>query len=531
MKMTVYGRLTAAEDRKLRGMLLPFGEVGRTNLGRVVARPGRVTVPTDPAALAALHASLDHLDGKDSVAQFASIQETDAGLIAEWDVPSTHGGDKLLAEYKAGKRTGVSVELEPVKVKDGELVSGVLIGCAFPEDPAFPSARLVAELAPDTPECDREGCDVVGEHEHRPAEDDPQDPPADDPNPNDDPAATADPENPTQEGNPMTAAANRRRPVAPAELLTASSPQKRRELVETPGDFFRLLAAAQNDRRLMAALSDVTPATIGDMDVPQWVGKMWEGAAYTRRIVPLLGSDTLTSMTIEGWRWATKPKMGRYAGNKAEIPSGPVTTEPVSFPAGRYAGGHDIDRQYIDFPSPKFWEGYYAAMTESYGKLTDEDALADLKAAATVVAPGSVPSGIAPEWAALVDAALAIVDRAVPTFAVVEKSVYRAMILTPKDQVLEFLNAALSLEEGQLSGFRVVPVAADTVNGGLDAGEILVGARQAATFHELGGGAPIRVEALDVNRAGVDAGVFGYGGTVIHDDTALAIADLSPTDV
>ena len=63
-------------------------------------------------------------------------------------MPLTHGGDRLLAEFRGGKRTGISVELEPVTVRDG-IATGTLIGCAFPEAPAFADARLVAELAPD----------------------------------------------------------------------------------------------------------------------------------------------------------------------------------------------------------------------------------------------------------------------------------------------------------------------------------------------------------------------------------------------
>lgn len=535
MKITALGRLTASQDRKLRGVLLPYGVPGMTNLGRVTAGPGSVDVP---ATLDALHASLDHLDARDSVATFESVTEDPAvGLVAEWSVPQTHGGDKLLAEYAAGIRTGVSVELEPVEIRDGKIVRGSLIGCAFPIEPAFPTARLVAEKAPDVPledaeppaACDRDGCDVVGAHEHAPIED-PTDPPAPAADPQDPTTPPADPAAPTT-GDTMTAAtAARRRPTAPADLLTASA-DKRAELVTTPADFFRLLAAAQSDRRLMAALADVTDAKVGDMNVPQWVGEMWSGVGYTRRVVPLLNHADLTDMTIEGWRWVTRPEMGKYAGNKAPIPSNELDTEPVSFAAERLAGGHDIDRKYVDFKKDAFFASYYAAMTESYSKLSDLMATRDLKAGASTVTLGAVPSGIDPAWAAIVDLALSVVDVGSPSFALVEKSVYRTMILTPKDQILEYLTASLGLEEGGLAGFRVIPVSATPQTGvdypGLDTGEIIVGAKQAATFHELGGGAPIRVEALNVANGGVDAGVFGYAGTVIHDDRALVKADLT----
>ena len=531
-KITALGRLTASEDRKLRGILLPYGVPGLTNLGRVTADKGSIDVPK---ALDALHASLDHLDDRDDVAQYVSLEETDEGLLAEWNVPKTHGGDKLLAEYRAGIRTGVSVEIEPVQIKDGKIVAGTLIGNAFPIEPAFPTARLVAEKAPDVdledddedPEpCDRDGCDVVGTHTHAPAPDD------DEVDDEDDAGSGDTTDTTTPEGTTMTAAtARRRKAVAPSDLLTASSATKRKELVTTTADFFRLLAAAQGDRRLMAALADVTPTEIGDMDVPQWVGELWSGVGYTRRIVPLLNHADLTEMTIEGWRWVTRPEMGKYAGNKTPIPSNELDTEPVSQAAERLAGGHDIDRKYVDFRNTGFFQSYYAAMSESYSKLTDLLATRDLKAGASTVALGAVPSGIDAGWAAIVDLALAVVDVGSPSYALVEKSVYRSMILTPKDQVLEYLTASLGLEEGGLAGFRIIPVAATPQTGvdypGLDTGEIIVGAKQAATFHELGGGAPIRVEALNVANGGVDAGVFGYAGTVIHDDRAVVKADLT----
>ena len=145
-RLTITGHLTAADDRTLKGLLLPFGSPGYTNLGRVtVPDATHITVPAD---VSALFASLDHLDARDTVAEFTTIEARPEGLWAEWSVPLTHGGDRLLAEYRAGVRTGISVELEPVTVTDG-IATGTLIGCAFPTTPAFADARLVAELAPD----------------------------------------------------------------------------------------------------------------------------------------------------------------------------------------------------------------------------------------------------------------------------------------------------------------------------------------------------------------------------------------------
>lgn len=514
-RITALGRLTASEDRTLKGTLLPFGVPGRTNKGRVVATKGTLTIPK-AAALSALHCGLDHMDDRDSVATFKSIQETDTGLVAEWTVAATHGGDKLLAEYKAGKRTGVSIEIEDVVIKDGQIVGGTVDGCAFPVQPAFDTARLAASLAPDTDDEDEDDEEETDEDStDQDNQDDADEDGADDTTGDDMPQRTA--------AAPRDLHASARRRSSGSRLTAAS--------IRKPNDLFRLMAAAQTDRRLMAALQDIVPANTEDSALPQWVGELWSGIPYQRRIVPLLAQAELTGLKAKGWRWVTRPEVSRYAGDKTAVPSNAVDTEPVEKEAQRFAGAHDIDRKYRDFNDSAFFESYYRAMSESYAKQTDLFAVEELKAEATPVNLGSVPAGVPAGWAALVDAALAIVDVGTPSFALVEKSVYRDMFLTGTDKFLEFLSASMGLTEGQLENFKIIPVASTAVGDasavGLDDGEILVGARQAATWHELGGGAPIRVEAIDMVRGGVDAGVFGYGEVIVHDPRALAIADLN----
>jgi hypothetical protein len=48
------------------------------------------------------------------------------------------------------------------------------------------------------------------------------------------------------------------------------------------------------------------------------------------------------------------------------------------------------------------------------------------------------------------------------------------------------------------------------------AGTVILGVKPALTFYELGGGAPIRVEALDVARGGIDSAVYGYWTTILN---------------
>jgi hypothetical protein len=155
-------------------------------------------------------------------------------------------------------------------------------------------------------------------------------------------------------------------------------------------------------------------------------------------------------------------------------------------------------------------------MTQSYDRQADAACLLDLLAAATPVVAGAVPAGVSSGMASVVDGALSILDRGIPSFAVVAKDVYRDILLTRNDDTLTYLNTSLGLEEGTIESFRVVP------HGNMTAGAVLVGAKEAATSHELAG-VPIRVEGLDMVRGGIDPGVFGYAGNVIHDASALSL--------
>lgn len=554
-RLTITGRLTAAEDRRIKGWLLPFGRPGYTNLGRVVVPDAsHITVPDDASTL---FASLDHLDARDNVATFATVEARPEGLWAEWDVPLTHGGDKLLAEYAEGKRTGISVELEPVTIRDG-IAAGTLIGCAFPERPAFDGARLVAELAPDVTPDDHAPallpavCRHADGTEHpAPTTEDgtaalcetagtapaPTDPAA--AGAGDTPADTA-PANPTEDDTmttPATApaallAGATSTPTAPAPAGGPTAPSRLLAADASPADFYRLLASFGDQRgRLLAALSDIIPANTLDRDQPQWLGEVWSGNAYTRRIVPLLTSAELTDLVVKGWRWTTKPKVGRYAGDKTAVPSNAVGTEPYAAEAQRFAGAHDIDIKYRHFNDAAFFASYFAAMSESYARETDAYALEQLKAQAEPSTLGSVPANVPAGWAAVVDLALDVIEVGTPSFALIEKSLYREMFLTGTDKFLEFLNASMGFEEGQLNGFRLIPVATNAAGTasatGLDRGEVIVGTKAAAKFHELGGGTPLRVDAVNIANGGVDEGVFGYALASVEDARGVRIADLT----
>jgi hypothetical protein len=228
-------------------------------------------------------------------------------------------------------------------------------------------------------------------------------------------------------------------------------------------------------------------------------------------------------MKVIGWKWdpTKEPAVAAYAGNTAEIPSNALDTIPVSIDAERIAGGHKLDRRYIDFGDTSVYASYFAKMTESYSRVTDLNVLADAVAGATAMDADTVPDGIAAGLAAVVDGALAVIaSENSPSFAVVSPELWRDIALTSKNDVLGYLSASMGLEGGDLAGFRIIP-------GPVGTGLVLVGAKEAYTVYELGG-VPIRVEGLDPHHGAVDPALFGYLAKVPNNAAALALVDTDP---
>ncbi|WP_026874288.1 hypothetical protein [Jiangella gansuensis] len=533
----------SADDRTLTYRLLPYGEQGRTNLGRVTAGPGVVRIPGDPSELVA---NLEH-DRKRPVARATSITEDDGGLTATFRIAATTAGNDLLAEAAEGLRTGISVELSDPVIRNGKLLSAELAGAGFVASPAFPSAQLVAadagelpdEIAPDSQShsVSEDVIEVDGKKYRRitessyetrtePVAGNDDDPPDGGDEDTEDDASEED-----QEDQQMTASTAKKAASAPATLRGAAAKGGGRGTTllaadAGPRDLFRLLAEAgkTQDSELIAELVDITQSgAIGNTEVPQYVGELWDGRAAERRIIPLFNHADLTSYKVHGWRWVNKPQVAPYAGDKADVPSNAVSTEQVTISAERIAGAHDIDRKYRDFGDEAFWQSYLAAMTESYAVQSDAAVLADALAAATAVTVGDPVTGVPAVWIKIVDGVLSVLQatNAMPSFSVLAFDLYRDFLLTPQDGGLEYLNAALGFERGTVNqgNFSVLPHAA------IPDGGALTGAREAVTVHELGGGTPIRVEAENVGKGGIDAGVFGYYAVNIHDTGGLALVN------
>jgi hypothetical protein len=530
------------EDRVVTGLLLPYGEIGKTNLGRFAVEPSSIAIPADPDVVT-LNVQHDH---EEPVGRAVELTDTAAGIVGTFRIANTPEGDTVLAEIAEGTRSKLSAEVKNVVIRAGKAVGGVLFGAAVVEQGAFPSAALLAELAKDTPEegdnvpeetLKAEILDIVedAEGENIKIEVTPEEVPdmvlvtTTDPETGEVTQTTFVEETETEEEeevNPMGAA------TAPETLQAAKSAPVNESLSTVVS---KLASAAKSGSRslfaeiaqrddakavtsLFAALEDIGYDSVGSVGInthqPQWLGELWTGRTYERKFVPLISQAAMTALTMNAWRWTTKPAVDVWTGNKTEVPSNTPVTESFEATGVRYAGAHDWAREFRDFGRTDVIESALRAMTESYAKATDLATVNALIDGATEVEAGTATSQVA--WNRIMDGVEAIIDVAVPTFAIIATDLYRELLLTTDNNALAYLSASLGIESGSGAGFAIVP------SDQLESGNVLVGAREAATSFELPG-VPIRVEAENVSLGGFDMGIFGYHVSAVTNASALAL--------
>lgn len=514
------GNLTAnLEERVVSGLLLPFGEIGQTNLGRFSVDPGVIQIPSD---LSTLMANEDHSQ-LEPRARFLTATETPAGIVASFKLGTNPEDNALLARIDEGRANGkpiaLSAEVKGVLLKAGKAIGGKLTGAAFVARGAFASAALMAAAV------DIEDPDAVT------------------------PAAPGEPTTTTEkfteertdgDGNTVKYTTTRttvvdgdkttitektviEEPETPADgdepvgnatvpgTLVASAPTGDTGKSLGKADLFAMIAEATrsgDDSTLMAALSDVKISGAGTLGLntilPEFIGEVWSGKRFQRRVIPLLGSGTLTSLSQKGYRFVTKPEVSEWAGNKTAIPSNSPTTEPVDFAVQRFAAGWDIGREFFDFGETAVIEAFLRLAADSYAKKSDAYVLAQLLAGATAAVVGTLPTGVGAATASIIRGALRVIENdGTPNYAIVAPNLFEELAFTKKDDTLALLNLSLGLEEGQLDSFKIVP------HSGMAASTVLVGDRLAASAYELPG-SPIRVSAIDIVKGGIDEALHGY---------------------
>lgn len=274
--------------------------------------------------------------------------------------------------------------------------------------------------------------------------------------------------------------------------------------------------------QIRLALADVLPADdAGEGWGPRegWMGEVWQAANTGRPWIEALGTPKqLTTMELRGWAWDVRPKVGKYSGNKADVPTNKPKTKPVTGSAERWAGGWDIDRIFFDLGSPDFLTSFWTAAAAEYDVSSNEDIATKMLLAATD--KGTSASALAAIAAIATD--LRQVGATVSQIFLAEDVFEEYGNLKQSEVPFWLANAtgvSLANAEATVADLRI------EADGQLDAGAVIGFDRRAADVHEK---TPIKLQAQDIARGGVDLGFFSYGGLVVNDPRAIVKRTVTP---
>lgn len=523
MTVALLGELLTANaaEKTLHYNLLKYGEEGRTSKGKVTVEKGTLEIPTG-----ALPVNDEHNPG----VQVGYMTASDAGdaVTATVQYFSTPEGDAAFEAANTGKRKGISVEVLNPIIRGGKMLAGLLVAAGVVKSPAFPSSMLLAadygDIEPGVAEAAAalEAGDyaaaaaAIAAVQAKIAEEGTEDEAAAEP-----PAAAEDKKE--EEEKKMTAstnaliaalagAAKAKTPQAKeADKLTAAA----KEL--TLAKFTDTLRSAAGDSRLTAAALDVvTQADMYDPTAqPAYLGELWNQTTYTERFAPLVSTENLTGLTVEGWRWeeGKSPIVDDWdpafsgvapAEQMNEIPTGEMVAKRYDFPAKRIAGGSRFDIANIHFPVPGVMESFLRMETEYIKKRRDARVQQHIYGNAKQIT--GTGNDVANPWRKIILGAMHCMDYAAPSYAIVGNDDYRELLGTDMLENLALLETTLGLESGSMAGFRIQPASiTDTASNG----KVIVGSSAATVLHEPAG-APFRVDAQELSRGAVDKAVFAY---------------------
>lgn len=534
------GTLTAnRQDRTVSGLLLKFGEVGRTNLGRFKVGKGVFRLPADVPSF--LHLVDSHARPVKPVGTALFAQETEEGIIAGWRINDGPEGDALLAAWDSGDQNvprKLSIEVDDVKLRGGQAVQGVVHGAALVKAGAFPSSSLMAEDTPDVEpvQPDDDDADTAVETKTNP---DGSQTVTITSTKNETAAdgtvtvlktvTTQTIEKPAEEPDPTE-----QEPTVPAATPPSTLNATRKPKEASAQTVFAAIQAAFDGRAsgdqntLLAALSDIKTAGTGALPAegvvqPAWLGEVWENRAYERKFWSMVKNGTLTNQDEKGWKLDQGTALVQpYAGNKANVPTGTGSTSLVGSVFQRWAVAVDIAREFYDIPGNReVIEAFVKGIFNSYAKVTDEWALGQFIAAAGAqIDADTYPTQYNRSIGKVLQVLDIINDSDVDaTSIVVAQDVFKELMYTPKDLIPEYISLSFGTKgEGTGDGVFIVR---DKFKK-LGTGQVLGVAKEAAHLNELGG-SPLTVDALDIARGGMDKGTHGYTQYMTEYDDGLVL--------
>ena len=157
MKTLTFSASIEASDtnrRIISGKIVPFGEIGSTNVGKVVFEKGSIQIPAvSKIKLLAQHDKT----ASGVIGRMQNYQESTDGIYASFKVSASRDGENYLVKASEGLIDGLSVGVEVISSKDQKdgtllVTAARLYEVSLVESPAFVGARITDVAAEEAEE-------------------------------------------------------------------------------------------------------------------------------------------------------------------------------------------------------------------------------------------------------------------------------------------------------------------------------------------------------------------------------------------
>jgi len=386
-----------SSKRELTGVIVPFGQVGHTNMGDVVFQQGSLKIGEG------IKLFTEH-DMTRPIGKLSRYEEDDKGIVGTFKIARTNAGDDALAEAQEGLRTGFSVgAMIDDYVTKGEQVivnEATLREVSHVTFPAFGEYAQITEVA-----------------------------------------ASADTSQPTE--SEETIVSNEVTPEVVEEVaaevvaVPAVEAQERnarpviftapRSPIVSKGSYLEhnIRAALGNeDSRQYVMAADTTGNNAAFIPTPQSTELINGIANADRGIIDAISKGTLptSGMSFEIPKITTAPTVAEVAEANA-MSETDTASSFVSVSVKKFGGQQTLSVELLDRSSPVFFDELVRQMEYAYAKATDSFVGTAMQGTGTLNATGQANSSTG--LIAYVSSAAAAVYSASLGFA-------RALIVTPE---------------------------------------------------------------------------------------------------